>query len=192
VRKPFKLYVIPGLGESTRNKNYRELIQYARDQGIRVEPVNIHWSTKLNMSDFIDQARSKLPQDLSKSYILGFSFGSYIAAVLSERKQAKGYIFCSTSPYFKEDLKNIPKESKKYFGKNLFNSFKKYSFPSETNSRAWFLIGEKDWELAITKNKEMFNKLSGKKSHKIVLEAGHSLSHPKYTKEVEKILKMLK
>lgn len=142
--KKTALYIIPGLGESTRSKNYRGIIKYARDIGLEIVPVNINWSSKMDMTDFIAQVDSKIPDSIDDSYVLGFSFGAYITAVLAKKKNAKGYIFCSASPYFKENLKDIPEKTRKYFGETMFESFKKYSFPKDVESEAWFLIGEND------------------------------------------------
>jgi len=186
-----KIYIIPGMGESTRARNYSELIKYARNLGFRVMPVNIHWSTKMSMDDYVKQADLKIPNNIQNGYILGFSFGAYVASILSSKKNMKGYIFCSISPYFKENLKYIPKETKKYFGKKLFNSFRKYSFPDDQTAQAWFLIGKKDWKIAIKVAKESYKKWLGKKSFYLIKEAGHNLAHPNYLKRVKYIIKML-
>jgi hypothetical protein len=190
-KRKTKLYVIPGMGESTRAKNYRELIRYARKVGFIVVPVNIKWSSQMDMSNFIAQADKKIPDSAINDYILGFSFGSYIAANLARKKDAKGYIFCSTSPYFKENLKNIPKDSRKYFGKKLFNSFKQYSFPKNVHNHAWFLVGQNDWKIAINLAKKQSSNWVGKSHLGLIKDAGHELSHPNYLKEVKRILKKL-
>ena len=187
-----RLYVIPGLGETTRSRNYSGLIHLARKLGFDVRPINIYWSQKKNMTNFLAEAEGKLPKDISKDYVLGFSMGAYIAAVLSPNKRAKGYIFCSTSPFFKEDIKRIPKATKKYFGSKMINSFKKYSFPKNIPSRAWFLIGDQDWKIAIEKTRKIFKSWPGKKSLYLIKGAGHELNHSKYTERLEKILKTLR
>lgn len=188
-RRVPRIFVITGLGESIRSRNYRGIICYAKKIGFKVVPVNIHWSTKLDMTDFISQADEKIPTDLSNDYILGFSFGSYIAAVLSSKRSAKGFIFCSTSPYFKENLKHIPKETKKYFGPKLLKSLKKYSIPVQGKSRAWFLIGQKDWNLAVDTTKKMHKAWHGKKNIYTIRGVGHELAHPKYIERIQSILK---
>ena len=186
-----RLYIIPGAGESTRAKNYRELIKHARKQGLKVVPVTINWSTKMDMTDYIAQANKKIPPNIVKDYILGFSLGAYIAAILSKNKKAKGYVFCSLSPYFKENLKNIPNESKKFWGPKMMKSFKKYSFPIKQFERAWFLIGKKDWSVAIKANEAFYNKWLGKKNLYLINDAGHELGHSNYVKRVKSIIKKL-
>src|SRR3989344_7131050 len=129
MRKQRKLYIIPGLGETTRSKNYKEVIRSAKNEGLLVVPVNITWSADKDMSHYIRQADNQIPNNITQDFIFGFSFGAYIASILAKEKKAVGYIFCSISPYFKADLKYIPDKSRKYFGEKIMNSFKKYEFP---------------------------------------------------------------
>ncbi len=185
------IYIIPGIGESSRSKNYREIIKFAKKAGFLVVPINIKWEKDKTMSNFIRQADSQIPSNITQSYILGFSFGAYIASLLSTKKLAKGYIFCSISPYFKDDLKYIPNQTKKYFGKILMNSFKKYSFPQKTKSKAWFLVGDKEWDLTIKRVKKSYDNWGGQKKLYIINSAQHKLSHPKYIEKVKYILKRL-
>lgn len=185
------LYLIPGLGESSRSKNYRKIIKMSKKAGFKIVRVNIDWAMDMDITDFIEQTDKLIPDEPENSYILGFSFGSYIATILSKKKKVDGFIFCSTSPYFKDDLKYIPKKAKKYLGPKMMNSFKKYSFPKNIKTRAWFLIGEKDWPLAIKRNRKSYNLWKGPKKIKIIKEARHELNHENYTKEIENIMKKL-
>jgi|GEM_PF-3473486 len=186
-----KLYVIPGLGESTRMSNYREVIHFARKNNITVIPVSVNWDEKMDMTDYVRQVDEKIPDGISDDYILGFSFGAYIASVLSVKKMAKGYVFCSISPYFKDTIKNIPQETKDYFGKKFMDSLKKYSFPENSTGKAWFLVGKKDWQLAIDTAKNSYDKWKGKKKFYSIQNAGHQLNHQNYLKKIEEILKTL-
>lgn len=189
--KKKRIYIIPGFGESTRCKNYKELKLYARKSNFIVVPINIEWDTEKDMSDYINEADQKIPNNIQNDYIFGFSFGSYIAGVLSIKKQAKGFIFSSISPYFKNDLKHIPQESKEYFGKKMMKSFEKYTFPNKSISHAWFLVGEKDWSIAIKKMSEIYKIWKGKKEKYIIKTAGHSLVNKSYTKQLQQIIKKL-
>jgi len=186
-----RLYIIPGAGETTRAKNYREVIKSAKKHNLEVVPVNINWSTKMDMTDYIEQAYKKIPKNIFNDYVLGFSLGAYIAATLTKTKNAKGYIFCSLSPYFKENLKDIPKESKKFWGPKMMKSFKKYSFPAKQTGRAWFLIGKKDWGIAIKANKAFCKEWQGKKNMFLINHAGHELGHKNYTKKIKSIIEKL-
>lgn len=187
-KRKTRLYVIPGVGETTRAKNYIELIHYARKIGLVVVPVNIEWSSKMDITDFINQADEKIPENSDSDYIFGFSMGAYIAAVLSESKNAKGYIFCSISPYFKENLKFIPKETKNYLGPKIMKSFNKYNFPIKSKAQTWFFMGDKDWGIAQNAIKIFYKKWKGKKSLKYIKGIGHELWPIPYNSEIKKIL----
>ena len=191
MKKKTKIYIIPGLGESPRNKNYIKIVKSAKKADFMVVPVNILWDQNMDMVDFVDQADRKIPDDCQSDYILGFSFGAYIVSILSKKKKAKGVIFCSISPYFKEDLKDIPRESKDYFGKKMMDSFKRYTFPKKVMSDAWFLVGRKDWPLAISRTQRSFDLWGGKKSLKVIKGVGHDLGNKKYSTVVEKIIEKL-
>lgn len=186
-----RLYIIPGLGETTRSKNYKELIESARDSGLVVKPVKINWEVDMDMSDYINQADKQIPDSIPNDFIFGFSFGAYIASVLARKKNVGGYLFCSLSPYFKDDLKFIPEESKKYFGKKMMDSFKKYTFPKQAKGQAWFLVGEKDWDLAKKKAKKSYGMWQGKKELYIIKGAKHELTSSNYIKKLNSIFQLI-
>lgn len=186
-----KLYIIPGFGESIRSKNYRQIIKSAKELGFMIIPVHIRWKLHTLMSDFVRQAQETIASATAEDYILGFSFGAYIAAILAIKKKFKGYIFCSISPYFKDDLQYIPEKTKKYFGEIFMGSLKKYSLPKGGLNRAWFLIGDKDWEIAIQRAYKAFKIWKGEKKLYIIKGAGHELSNKNYIKQIKTILKRL-
>jgi len=183
-----KLYIIPGLGETTRMKNYRQIIKSAKNNGYEIVSVNINWDATKDMTDFIKEADNKLPTNLSNDIILGFSFGSYIAYQLSKNRKTKGYIFCSTSPYFLADLKQIPKVTRDYFGPKLFNSFKKYKKIQNLPTSAFFLIGSEDWPLAIQRTKDLYESWEGLKELQIIPNVEHDLCDKNYSDKVISII----
>lgn len=186
-----KIYIIPGIGETTRGGNYKELTKILKNSDFMVIPVNIFWGMSMDMKDFVKQADKMIPNNIENDYILGFSFGAYITAILSKKKKAKGFIFCSISPYFKDDIKDVPEESKKYFGKKMMDSFKKYSFPNKNNGLAYFLIGEKDWNIAINRTEKSYKIWKGKKEKYIIKDTEHDLSTQNYIKTLKRIIKKL-
>lgn len=190
MNKP-KLYIIPGLGETTRMKNYSEIIKFAKQQDFEIVPIKVVWSADKDADHFIKQIEKQIPDNSENDYILGFSIGAYILYILSQQKNFKGYIFCTISPFFKENLEKIPQETKDYFGKKMMKSFAKNTFSKGNQSKAQFLVGDKDWKLAIDTAKKAYKEWEGKKKLIIVKEAGHELSHKKYSEEVKKIIKML-
>ena len=186
-----KLYIIPGFGESIRSKNYRRITKDAKELGFTIIPVHIRWKLYAPMSDFMRQAQETISSATTEDYILGFSFGAYIMTVLALKKKYKGYIFCSISPYFKDDLQYIPEKTKEYFGKIFMGSLKKYSFPKSSSGRAWFFIGDKDWDIAIQRAHKAYKAWRGRKNIYIVKGAGHELLNKNYVKQIKTILKML-
>lgn len=186
-----KLIIIPGLGENIQGKNYRGIVRGAKNLKFKVKPIKIIWDTEMDMSDYITQAEEQLPPDLSDSYVLGFSFGAYIAYQIALKNTAKGYIFCSTSPYFSDDIPKIPQASREYFGSKLFSSFKKYKVGKTPNVPGYFFIGKEDWQLAIDRAKSLYTEWNGKKSLKIITGVEHELCDIKYEREIMDLLKML-
>lgn len=183
-----KLYIVPGFGESTRMKNYREVIKIGKENDFEIKPIKIIWDMDKNMDDYIKEVESQIPEMSKEDTILGFSFGAYIAYLLSNKKEFNNYIFCTISPYFKDNLKDIPQESKDYFGKNFINSLRKNNIHNGNKSNAWFLTGDKDWDLAIKTNKQASNKWSGNSNFILVKNCGHDLANLNYIKEVKKII----
>ncbi len=158
---------------------------------MKVVPIKVKWITDKDISDFIKEIADQIPDNSKNDYIFGFSIGAYIAINLSKKKKCKGYIFCTTSPFFKKNLKKIPKEPQEYFGEKMMKSFAKYPIPKGNKSDAWFLVGDKDWELAIKTAKLAYKNWSGQKKLIIVKDAGHDLNHKNYTKEIKEIIKSL-
>lgn len=190
-QKKRKIYIVPGFGESTRMKNYRDVIKYAKQQKFEVVPIKIDWDLNKNMPDYIKEVSSQI-SDKEDSYILGFSFGAYISYVLSKKKKLNGYIFCTISPYFYENLKDIPNKSKEYFGDNFIKSLKKYTIHGGNKNKAWFLVGEKDWNLAKQVNREACREWSGESNFILVKNAEHELGQKNYVAQVRKIIKNLR
>ena len=193
MKKNKKLFIVPGFGESVRSKNYRPVINDAKMLGFTNIPIHIRWKLHVPMSYFIRQAEEKIlaAVPMPEDYILGFSFGAYIIAVLALKKKFKGYIFCSLSPYFKDDLQYIPEETKKYFGKIFMNSLSQYSFPKNSNGRAWFIVGDKDWNIAIQRTHKAYRMWKGEKEIHVIKSVGHELWNERYAKKIKTILKKL-
>ena len=189
IKEKKTIYIIPGYGESTRTKNYQEIIKFAKSNKYEVSPINIVWNTDKTMVDYIKEVEKQLSKDNQNDILLGFSFGAYIAYIISKKKIFGNYIFCTISPYFKENLKDIPQESKDYFGKKFIEKLKKYSIHGGNKNNAYFLVGEKDWDLAIKTNRKAENKWLGKSEFIIVKKAGHELGHTNYIKKVIGIIK---
>ena len=191
MNKKKKIYIVPGFGESARMKNYRDVIRLSKEKGFEVMKIKIAWDMDKTIEDYLLEVSRQLPDVNEDDYILGFSFGAYITYILSQQKIFNGYIFCTISPYFKENLKDIPQDAKDYLGRKFMKSLEVYSLHKGTNSKAWFFTGEKDWELAIKVNKKASSIWKGESSFKLIKDTGHELSADNYTKEVGRVINLL-
>ena len=88
--------------------------------------------------------------------------GSLISLILSEKYKFKKVIFASLSPYFKENIKDIPTEASAFFGKNRMKAFSLFSIPENIKSRPVFLFGDQDWQIAISQAKKLSASYKGK------------------------------
>ena len=185
-----KIYIIPGFAETARMKNYKEIKSIAKNFGFKTVSVKINWNKNKTVSHYIQEVKRQIPAG-EHSTILGFSFGAFIAYNIAKEYKFSDFIFCTISPYFKTNLKEIPSKSKKYFGRKFINDLNKYKINSGTKNRAWFLVGDQDWNLAIKTNLKTREKWAGKSDFIIVKKAGHELSPSNYVKEVRKIFEVV-
>ena len=182
-----KLYIIPGFGETTKDKPYKEIQKNAKDKGYEVIPIDLSWSRN-TMSDWIREAREKvLEYGDNNSSILGFSFGAFVAVELSKEFSFKKIFVCSLSPYYSEDLKFMPKVIIRH-GKKRVADFKKYKFPANIKIKAVFMVGDSEWKFAQKRVGERFKKWKGTKSLKIINDSNHDIGNPEYLKEIKKEL----
>lgn len=184
-----RFYIIPGMGESAISKRYKEMRKFSAKKGFEVVPIKVVWEKSMIIDDFIKQVLVQLPKTTKKDYILGFSMGAYITAIISKKKKFKGILFCDTSPYFKEYLKILEPKNKKYLGERLWNNLKKYSFPKNVSTPAWFLLGLKGDSMYT----DIMNKFPGLwrgQSKTILLKGvGHDIAHKKYINAIKNIIK---
>lgn len=185
-----KLYIVPGFKQSVEDENYKEIVNYAKEVGLEIKPVHVSWNHDIDMNDYIKEVSEQIPKE-SDDYILGFSFGAYISYLLSKEKRFAGYIFCTISPYFKETIEEIPRRAKEFFGDNFIRSVSDNSLHEGNKSRAWFLVGEKDWDQAKYIGKEAKDLWSGESEFVMVHRAAHEIGHLNYVEEIKWILKNL-
>jgi len=185
-----RLYIIPGFGDQASQKSYRWIKEYAQEQAYEVVLVPIQWKrTTVNqwMEDFVsvlDEGTS------SESVVLGFSFGALILMFASARFSFKKIIVCSLSPYFQEDIPQLPREALLPLGKRRVEAFRKRPFPvASKKAAAVFIIGDKDFSLAITRTKKAYKLWKYQKKITVLPSVGHTLNDPMYMKEIKKNLK---
>lgn len=188
MKKNKKLYIIPGFGESADSKRYKEkIINKLETLGLEVVTVKVDWDLD-NIDTAIQQVDSQIPNN-SRDYILGFSFGSYVTAILSSKKKLKGYFFCSLSPYFKEDLLRIPQKWKDELGKKMVISLGQHSFPSKSKASAWFIYGDKEGKEVSDRAQSAYAIWKGKKELIIIKGVNHNLTSSKYSSAINELVK---
>jgi len=193
------VYIIPGYGESTRNKRYKKLIHVFRSRGFEIIRINIKWKNR-TMTDYVNQFLEKYKNN-KNSYIFGFSFGAMIAFIASQKIMPKLQILCSLSPYFKEDLKEtrkiFGKDLKRYFTEKQFEDLNKYAFNKivkNVKCRTILIAGgremivhSKKYDHLIKRTKEAANKI--KDSKLIIVEnGGHDISQKEYLSAIKQIV----
>lgn len=179
------IYIIPGLGQEPIDTSYIEIAKLAVKSGYTTKLIEVNWGQTPDM--WLAKTKKQLNNSTKKDVILGFSFGAYIAAVLSPKIKSSKFIFCSISPYFLDDKKNLPKLAYKYLGEKLINELTKNKFPTTSKSPAAFLIGDKDLEIVIKRTKKSYRAWNGPKKMVIVKNVGHALGK-RYLKEINKLM----
>ncbi len=183
-------YIVPGLGQSSRSKPYRELANVFRGNNFQPIPVNISWKYK-TMAHYLKQFyQQSQNQPRQETCILGFSFGAMIAFLSAPFVNPQALILCSLSPYFKEDLPRIPQLWKEYVGIRRITDFKKYSFNAyakETKSKTFIVVGDKEHSFTKKRAAEASKKISG--SRLITIQRGeHNIAQKEYQKTLEEMI----
>lgn len=184
-----KAYILPGIRESVEDPGYTEVTSKLKEKGYEIVPVIINWNRDNTVHDFIAEAKSQIDKDSKDDIFFSFSMGSYVSSILSIDYPDNTYIFCTISPFFAEDLDMIPQETVDFYGPNIFNSFKDFKSPANETKEAHFLIGDRDWEIAIERNKEIYDNWKGEKSFKLIEGAEHNISGKEYLSEILAVIK---
>lgn len=178
-------YIIPGFGETISDAPYKEIITFLKNKKYNVIFYQPKWKWN-TMDRWLSDFRKILYKD-SESIALGFSLGANILALSTESYTFKKVIFCSISPYFKNDLKHLPTLASKILGKRRMIAFSKYNFPETSNIPAFFIYGEKEAELIPNGNKIHFDMWKGNKKYRIVKGAEHDISNTEYIKTIKSL-----
>jgi len=196
------VYIIPGSGESPREKCYQNIARWFSAQGIQPQLVSIHWNHRV-MSDYIKEFLKKYKQTHRRGdeiYLFGFSFGAMIVFISFAKIRPKTIILCSLSPYFKEDISNIPEKWMKGKNKNEtlelqrgVKNLKNFSFRTfvrKVNSKTFILCGKEEHKLCINRSRNAKKEI---KNSKLILipETKHRLSNKKYLEKVREVIQKL-
>ena len=184
------IYIIPGFGQKTSQKEYREVISLFRARNFAVRPIRISWGYHI-MSDYSKEFLKQLnhkPDD--RVYLFGFSFGAMIAFITAAQLKPRALYLCSLSPYFKEDLPSLKKWWKKYWGKQRMKDFHQFSFnklAKEIRCKTILIVGDKEGEEVMNRAKDARKRI--KNATLIVVKgAKHNLAQKEYLGAVRKII----
>ncbi len=182
------LFIIPGFGETGKESCYKEISKFAKSKGFKSIVISVVWDRN-TLSTWIKEVRKILntysKEELRGSIILGFSFGALISQEIAKDIIFNKVISCSCSPYFKENLKYIPKEVFVFFGKKRMKDFENYSINSYKKNKIrnfMALFGEKDWDIGQKTSKKISEYLEG--TFQIIAETEHELS-PLYIENIQ-------
>lgn len=184
-------FIIPGFGESSKFKKYKDIAKTFEEKDINPIILNIPWKKKV-MSDYVDFFLSEYFKIEAKEvYTLGFSFGAMISFITSTKVNINTQILCSLSPYFKEDLSVIRKWWLKGVGKHRVENFHQYSYKelsSKVKAQTFLFVGAKETKEILHTDKTIFSLLNCKKSLTLVENAKHDIGDKKYLESINEII----
>lgn len=182
------MIIIPGFGESAKNSTYSAVKKEIKSLGYNIVFHQPKWkknTIKKWLSDFKEFIKKF---EKMNPIVLGFSFGAYIAIISAENFKFLKIISCSLSPYFKDDIKNLPPIAYKMLGQKRIRDFANYYFPKNLETPIIFLVGDKDMEIVIKRSISAYKKYKGCKKIIKIKGAEHDLNNKSYIDEIKKAL----
>ncbi|MEK7069364.1 MAG: hypothetical protein AAB447_01445 [Patescibacteria group bacterium] len=190
------LYIIPGHGETEKMRKYQKIKSLAKKLDYTPVVISVDWEGNKSIQECVRVTEKQIKHygSTEQSTILGFSFGACILALLLKKVSFKKAIFCSISPYFKEDMSLWPekeaKETRKYFrGDRFAQSLMKESFPIPTEQPVVFLVGSKEGAMCISRAQRSLDLWKGTKELFVILHANHNIGNVHYLKQLRSILR---
>jgi alpha-beta hydrolase superfamily lysophospholipase len=95
------IYIIPGLGESCKEKRYEKLAEALRAKNYKVNCIDPNWYLPISGQIF------RVEKD---AIVCGFSFGAVIAYLIAKKYPYRKAIFASISPLHKFSFKSLEKD----------------------------------------------------------------------------------
>ncbi len=102
------IYIIPGWGDTGKEKEWKFLSKSLQLKGYKVHRLNVEWKRGLSANIF------KPEED---AIVIGFSYGAVIAYLIANKYTFKKVILCSLSPIESESYENTLKEHLKHMSK---------------------------------------------------------------------------
>lgn len=173
-----RVLIIPGFGETGKEKQYKTIQKMIREKGGIGEIISINWDRQV-MTNYITEAISIVEKKVSHQQfsLLGFSFGAFIALYLAKQFSFKQSFICSCSPYFSENLKYFSKETYTFFGKRRMEDFKNYKISDIKNLKTKknnYFFGANDWKVGISTMERISKNTQG--SFILVSNTGHEIN----------------
>lgn len=182
-----KAYIIPGFGEYATDDQYQKLNTIFSSAGYTPEFIALDWS--MSIDTWIREAEKMMQEP--NAIVCGFSFGAYIGVLLCDKLRAQHLFACSLSPYFSDDIEQLPHDALNYFGKDHIAQFAAHTFPKESQTPTTFFFGDRDWDYAIKKTRDRSAEWHGPSTFILVPEAEHSLANTTYLNLLEKEIEKL-
>lgn len=188
------VYIIPGLGENTKQQEYKKIINYFQKKHFRVIPIKINWKRRVMsdyVQDFFDQYHQHNKND--QVYLFGFSFGAMISFIVSSQIKPQAQILCSLSPYFKEDLPTIRGWWKKLMGKARINNFGLWSFNNlskKISCKTYIMVGAKEVQELVKRVKAANKKINNSELF-AVDKAKHNIAQKEYLEQIKNVINKL-
>ena len=187
-------FIIPGRNHLPSSPEYQEIARIFKEKGIAPILVLITWKGA-TISDctknFLEQYR-KVNAD--KKYVLGFSFGAFIAFLASTQVKFEAQILCSLSPYFAEDLPHIKKWWILSIGVKRYQAFKKHNnleLSKRINTKTFLLYGTSEGKYIIKRAMDTFKNLHTSKRLVEIMDVRHDIGNPKYIKAIRQVINSL-
>lgn len=189
------LFLIPGFTHSVKENAYKKVSAVFKKHGYTVIGFEPSWK-RSTVSDqaatFISFVENKKinPDECA---FLGFSFGAIIALIGAGKIKPKELFLCSLSPYFVEDMKDIPSRWRKIIGKNRMTDFetmngKKIS-KKIVSATHLFVEGKEYGEgPTVLRRSKAIHKNIPKSNLTIVPNVGHDIGEKEYLTAIDKKL----
>lgn len=133
------LYIIPGLGETTRRRPYQLLRKIAQEKGYEVIFKNVDWKKPLYPQKF------EVQRD---SIVFGFSLGAILAWMVAQNNVCRHLILASMTPHYSFTNPEIKKALIELVGVDLVEDVIKNLIPKHKAEKQTIIYGDKEEEKA--------------------------------------------
>ncbi len=151
---------IPGFQEDLTTRDYAAVLTAIKGAGFKVQFVPITWKGR-SISGWVTEFMQVYAKyDPSTTILAGFSFGAVIALIAASKRVPSELWLCSLSPYFAEDIPDVPVEWSEELGVRIIKGFEKVTFASlapRVTCKTLLLVGEsegQEWPILLRRSNE--------------------------------------